>query len=272
MATGTPIRAVDSGVPSVARIYDYLLGGTTSLAVDRQVVEAVAGTYPGGVDAGRANVRANRRFLERAVRYLAGEAGVRQFLDIGSGIPNVENVHTLAQHVAPDARVVYVDNDTMVLAHTQLLLESSPEGATRFLYEDLRNTDRILDQAADTLDLTQPIALMLVSLLHMVADDQDPYAVVGRLVEALPSGSYVGLSHMSSDITPETAAFLAHLDHFLTEPLVDRTRGEIAGFLDGLELVEPGLVPVDQWRPDGPSAAVPGGRQPPWYGAVARKP
>jgi S-adenosyl methyltransferase len=270
--SSTSIRAVDSNVASVARMYDYLLGGKTNLAVDRQVVEAASAAYPGGVEAARANAQASHRFRDRAVRYLAGEAGVQQFLSIGSGLPLSGSIHAVAQQLAPAARVVYVDNDTMVLAHTQFLVQDTPEATTSFVFEDLRNTERVVEQAAEMLDFDEPVAVVLMAMLHSIADEHDPYGSVARLVEAVPSGSYVGLSHMSSEITPETASVISHLNEVLPHPVVDRGRDEIARFLDGLELVEPGIVPVDEWRPDGEAPTVPGGRTPPWYGAVARKP
>lgn len=272
MTMEASIRAVDSQVPSIARIYDYLLGGSTHLEVDRRTCEEVSSVYPGGVDAGRANVRANRRFLGRTVRYLVRHGGIRQFLDIGSGLPTEGNVHTVAQDTAPDSRVVYVDNDTVVLAHAQDLLRGTPEGSTTFLYQDLRNVEEVVASAAETLELDRPVALMLVSILHSIADEDDPHDVVARLMAALPSGSYLVLSHMSSEITPETAELIDRLSKRLPETVVDRSHAQVSRFFDGLELVDPGLVPIDQWRPAGRPAAVPGGRIPPWYGAVARKP
>jgi SAM-dependent methyltransferase len=265
------IRAIDSRVPSVARIYDYLLGGSTHFEVDRQTCDRVATEYPGGLEAGRANVRANRRFLGRAVRYLVRDAGIRQFLDVGSGLPNDGNVHTVAQGIVPEARVVYVDNDTVVLAHAQDMLRGGPEGATTFLYEDLRNVDDVIAQAGETLDFTRPVGVMLVSVLHAITDDQDPAAVVAGLIDAVAPGSFLVMTHMSSEIAPETAKFLERLNAFLPEPMIDRSNAEIAGFFEGLELIEPGMVPIDQWRPKGKTPAVPGGRTPPYYGVMGRK-
>jgi S-adenosyl methyltransferase len=265
------IRAVDSQVPSIARIYDYLLGGSTYLEVDRRTCERVSSVYPGGVDAGRANVRANRRFLGRTVRYLVRQAGIRQFLDIGSGLPTEGNVHTVAQDLAPEARVVYVDNDTVVLAHAQDLLRGTSEGSTKFLYQDLRHVDDLLEAAAAELDLDQPVALMLVSILHSIADEDDPHGIVARLLDALPSGSHLVVSHMSSEITPETATLLERLNDHLPETVVDRSRDQITRFFDGLELVAPGIVPVDEWRPAGRTPPVPGGGRPPWYGGMGLK-
>lgn len=272
MAMDTSIRAMDSRVPSVARIYDYLLGGSTHFEVDRETCQRVAAEYPGGLEAGSANVRANRRFLGRAVRHLVRDVGIRQFLDLGSGLPNDGNVHTVAQGIAPDARVVYVDNDTVVLAHAQDMLRAGPEGATTFLYEDLRNVDDVVAQASETLDFTHPVAVMLISVVHAITDDQDPAAIVAGLVDAIPPGSYLVMTHMSSEIAPETAKFLERLNAYLPEPMIDRSYAEIAGFLAGLELIEPGIVPIDQWRPNGKTPTVPGGRTPPYYGAMGRKP
>jgi hypothetical protein len=266
------IRAIDSRVPSVARIYDYLLGGSTYFEVDRETCERVSAQYPGGIEAGRIHVRANRRFLGRAVRYLVTKAGIRQFLDLGSGLPSEGNVHTLAQDLAPEARVVYVDNDTVVLAHAQDMLRGAPEGSTTFLYQDLRNVEQVLAGAAETLDLEQPVAVMMVSVLHGIAEDQDPYGIVARLFEALPSGSHLVVSHLSSEITPEAGGLVERLTTHLPEPLADRSQAQVARLFDGLELVPPGVVQIDRWRPAGRTPAVPGGKPCPWYGAMGRKP
>jgi hypothetical protein len=263
---------IDTSVPHVARAYDYLLGGTANFAVDREQAEAASAVYPGGIEAGRANVQANREFLKRVVRHLAREAGVRQFLDIGSGLPTRENVHEVAQRATPGARVVYVDNDPIVLAHAEELLRETASGTTTFLWKDLRDPDGILADAAATLDLTEPVAVMLISLLHSVRDDDDPYGIVARLMDAVAPGSYLAISHMSSDITPETADLIRVLNQALAEPVVDRSQEQIARFLDGLDLLDPGVVQIDQWRPQGEAPAVPGGARPPWFGAVAAKP
>jgi hypothetical protein len=259
------------------------LGGTTNFAVDREAAEHIASAF-GGLDNASADVRANRAFLGRAVNYLAAEVGIRQFLDIGTGIPTENNVHEVAQRVAPTSRIVYVDYDLIVLAHASTMLEGTPEGATSYVAADLRDPERILEQAQDTLDFTQPIAVMLMGVLHFVPDSDDVYGVVGRLLKAVPVGSYLVLSHLASDInTEEMAEATRHLNtstretFVLTstrETFVLRDRGHVARFFDGLEVVHPGVVPVDQWRPSKahqPQSVSPGERTTPLYGAVGRK-
>jgi hypothetical protein len=223
------------------------------------------------LEAARAGVRANRVFLGQVVRYLAGPAGVRQFLDIGTGIPGDDNVHAVAQQVAPDARIVYVDNDPVVLAHSHQLLARS--GTTAFVLGDFHHPADVVAQAAATLDLGQPVALLLIALLHHVPDDQDPYGTVARLVEALPSGSYLGLSHLASDIDPEAMAALARsVPEAAAYRFTMRSHDEVARFFDGMDLVEPGVVRVDEWLPAGlvPPAEAPAPAH--HWGGVARKP
>lgn len=262
---------IDTSVPHVARGYDYLVGGENYFEVDRQAVEEAFAAYPGGVDAARANVRANRRFLVRTVNFLV-EAGIRQFLDIGTGIPSVDYVHKAAQRAAPECRIVYVDHDPVVLALSHELLQSTEEGATAFLFKDLRDPDGILAEAAETLDLTEPVAILLISLLHAISDDDGPHEIVDRLLDAMPSGSYLAISHLSSEVTPEAAELIRRSDEMLPEPVVDRNQAQIALFFDGLDLVDPGVVQICQWRPEGEGEVVPGGTLPPWYGGVGRKP
>jgi hypothetical protein len=280
MTDGAPGRGHDDGqvdidltVPHPARVYDYLLGGTHSFEVDRIAAERGAEAV-GGIANARADVLANRRFLARVIRYLAGEAGVRQFLDIGTGIPNADDVHTVAQQVARDARIVYVDHDPIVLAHAHQLLRSTPEGATAFVQADLRDPETILHQAAETLDLTQPVAVILVAVLHFIAAEDDPYGIVAQLLEALPAGSYLAVSHLTGDFAPKQMdKLVAALNQTASDPFTLRTRDDVARFFDGLDLVEAGLVQVDQWRsaPDtGPQAT--GGWVPSFYGAVGSKP
>ncbi|HCU93662.1 MAG TPA: hypothetical protein DHU96_13405, partial [Actinobacteria bacterium] len=181
--------AFDTSVAHLARVYDYWLGGKDNYAADRQAGDAVIQVYPGMA----ASVRANRAFLARTVRFLAGEMGVRQFLDIGTGIPTSDNTHEVAQSVAPSCRIVYVDNDPVVLAHARALLTSSPEGATGYFDADLRDTAAILARAAETLDFSQPIAVMLIAILHVIGDGEDPYGIVAKLIDAVPPGSYLAL-------------------------------------------------------------------------------
>lgn len=267
-----PQIEIDPTVPNVARGYDYLLGGDYHFEVDRSIMHDMAQVYDGGIDAVRAHVRSNRGFLVRVVNFLVKEAGVRQFLDIGTGIPNADNVHGAAQQAAPECRIVYVDHDPVVLAYSHRLLKSTPEGATAFLYEDFLDPQSILDQAANTLDFTKPIALMLVSVLHSIADHDAPHTVVAQLMDALPSGSYLATSHFSSEIQPEAADAIRFLNERLPHSVEDRSAEQIKRFYDGTELVEPGLVQVDEWHREGEKVAVPGGTVPPWYGAVGRKP
>jgi SAM-dependent methyltransferase len=245
--------SIDSTVAHTSRVYDYLLGGNDNFAVDREVAEHAFAAYPGGIDGARADARANRGFLARSVRYLAGEAGIRQFLDIGTGIPTAGNVHAVAQAAAPTARVVYVDNDPIVLAHAHALLVAAEEGTTGFVEGDFREPDRILEKVADTLDLDQPAALMLIGLLHVIPDDDEPHQMVSTLLDALAPGSYLALSHMANDIQPEMMDIVhERLERTMrtTNPPAFRSRADIERFFDGLELVEPGIVHLDEWRPD----------------------
>jgi hypothetical protein len=263
---------IDTSVPHPARIYDYLLGGKENFAVDREAAEQVAGAHPGGLETARAVVRANRAFLGRAVRYLATDAGIRQFLDIGTGVPTEGNTHEVAQRVAPDSRIVYVDNDPIVLALSRSLLRSTPEGATAYVNGDLREPEAILEQAADTLDLAQPVALMLVAVLHLIPEADDPYGIVARLVGALPRGSYLVVSCLAKDIQDDEMAEAAERHgKVVQEPIALLGGDDVARFFDGLEVVEPGVVQVHRWRRDraaGPADAP----ATPIYGAVGRKP
>lgn len=267
---------IDTTMAHPARVYDYLLGGAENFAVDRKAAELHVAANPGGMDAVRGDIKANRAFLGRAVRYLAEEADVRQFLDIGTGLPNEDNVHTVAQRTAPDSRIVYVDNDPIVLAHAHTLLQSTPEGAAGYVDADLRAPEAVLHGAAGTLDFTKPIAVLLIAILHFFGDDEDPYRVVAQLMEAMPSGSYLVISHLSQDIQPEVMGKLAELVE--NEPTMDyaftmRSHAELMQFFDGLGLVEPGLVQVDEWQPDDQKTPPPPGVGAcPFYGGVARKP
>jgi S-adenosyl methyltransferase len=261
---------IDTAVPHPARIYDYLLGGTTNFAVDREAAERASAVV--GMENACADVRANRAFLERAVRYLAGEAGVRQFVDIGTGIPNADQVHAVAQKVAPDARIVYVDHDPIVVAHAHELLKSTSEGTTAFVLADLREPEVILERAAETLDFAKPVAVMLVAVLHFFADEGDPYGLVKQLLHAVPSGSYLTVSHLTGDFAPDAMTkVVEQLNRSTSEPFVLRPRTKIVRFFDGLDLVEPGLVQVDEWRPDPDTSAPASKWQPCFYGAVGRK-
>ena len=265
-----PPATIDRHVPHASRIYDYLLGGTDHFPVDREAVERSAVAYPGGLPSLRKQVRANRDFLVRAVTYLVEEAGIRQFLDIGTGVPNRDNVHAVAQALAPDARIVYVDNDPTVLAHARTLLTSTPDGATAYIDGDLRHPDKIVREARETLDFDQPIAVMLVAVLHFIENEDRPGHIVRRLLDAVPSGSHLAVSHLTADIaehTEEITGYVRRLNEVSRETFVLRSHADITPFFGGLDLVDPGLVPLREWRP---------GRldldSSPIYGAVARKP
>jgi hypothetical protein len=231
-----------------ARVYNYWLGGTDNFAAARAAAEEAIAANPGIV----ADVRANREFLVRAVRFLASECGVRQFLDIGAGLPTANNTHEVAQAVAPDARIVYVDNDPMVLLHAQDLLSGSPEGRTAYLESDLRGTSAIIREASTTLDFGAPIALMLLIIVHLVPDSDDPYGIVATLVDALPAGSYLVLAHPASDIRAASMAEMAkRVNERMSGPQATmRDRAAVIRFFDGLELAEPGVVQPQRWRPD----------------------
>ncbi len=251
-----------------ARVYDYWLGGKDNYAADRAVGEAIAEQVP----TIRTMVRAQRAFLGRAVRYLVREAGIRQFLDIGTGIPTAGNVHEVAQEIAPDARVLYVDNDPMVLAHARALMTSHPQGQTAFIAADLREPESILADPtlAATLDLTQPVALILVGIVHHLRDADDPHGIVTTLLDALPSGSYLTINHPTADFNARAMAGNAAAIERGGIPFVPRSRAEVEALLSGLDLVEPGLVPMLAWRPDAKSPADP--RSVYVWAAVGRKP
>jgi SAM-dependent methyltransferase len=238
---------IDTSVAHVARVYDYWLGGKDNFAADRMAGEQAIQAYPDIVF----SVRANRAFLARTVRYLAKEAGIRQFLDIGTGIPTANNTHEVAESVAPGSIVVYVDNDPVVLTHARALLVSGERGRTSYVDADLRDAGRILAEAALTLDFSQPIAIMLMAILQHIDDAEDPYAIVSTLLDAVPSGSYLVISHPAADIETEAMAQMAQrLNKLMAEKVTFRTQAEAARFFEGLELVEPGMVRVQQWRPD----------------------
>ena len=241
------MEGIDTTVPHVARIWNYWLGGTDNYAVDRQLGDQIVSMLPDVPIL----ARASRAFLTRAVRYLAGEAGVRQFLDIGTGLPTVDNTHEVAQRVAPTSKVVYVDNDPLVLAHARALLTSAPEGATAYIHADLREPEKILQKAAETLDFTRPIALMLMGIVEFLTDDDEAYQVVGRLVEDLPSGSHMVMYDGTNVVHREASDQIVEVwNNSGNAPLVLRTPEQIGRFFNGLELVEPGVVSVSRWRPE----------------------
>jgi len=258
-----PSPLFDTSVPHIARVYNYWLGGKDHFAADRELAERFIKADPEVI----AGVRANRAFLGRAVHFLAAKARLRQFLDIGTGIPTANNTHEVAQRAAPDSRVVYVDNDPIVLAHARALLTSDPDGVTDYIDADLRNTGAILAQAARTLDFCRPVAVMLVGILQCIPDEDDPRGIVAALMDAVPPGSYLAISHPAADVHAEARAGAALLNEGLTTPVIFRTRAAIARFFDGLELVEPGLVSTSQWRSGASADARPLAN---WAG-VARK-
>jgi hypothetical protein len=238
---------VDTTVAHISRVYDYWLGGKDNFAVDRIAAERVIAAYPDIVR----SARGNRIFLGRMVRYLVREAGIRQFLDIGTGLPAANNTHEVAQSAAPECRVVYVDNDPVVLSHAQALLASGPDGATAYVDADLRDPETILAAAREVLDFSRPVALMLVAILQHISDEDDPYGIVARLVAELPSGSYLALSHPARDIEAAAMAEIAdRMNELVAEKVTFRTQAEVLRFFDGLELIEPGVVPVPRWRPE----------------------
>jgi hypothetical protein len=241
-----PSAEIDTGVAHPARIYDYWLGGKDNFAADREAGDCAVRANPGILR----GVRANRRFLGHAVRHLAGDAGIRQFLDIGTGLPAMENTHEVAQAVAPDARVVYVDNDPIVLAHARALLTSTPKGCTAFVDADARDVVTVLDEASATLDFGQPITVMLLMVLQHIPDSDDPRGIVARLVDAMPPGSYLVVSDTASDIRPDVVAESQRvLNARMAGQQTRRTRAEIQQYFTGLEMVPPGLVTLDRWHP-----------------------
>jgi hypothetical protein len=257
---------IDAAVPHVARIYDYLLGGRANFEVDRQAAQRAAEAY-GGIDRARADARANRDFLGRVVRWLALEAGIRQFLDLGTGIPGNDNVHAVAQEVAPESRIVYVDNDPIVVAHAHELLHGVE--CTAFVPADLRQPRTVLKRAAETLDFSQPVGVLCVAILHVLTDEDDPYGIVSALTDAVCSGSYLAVSHLASDIEEKgVGEGVRRANERLAGNYVVRSRDEVGRFLDGLELVEPGIVQVDRWRAE----PKPGTEERIFWGAMGRKP
>jgi len=266
IVNGSPSLPFDTSVAHVARVYNYWLGGKDNFAADRAAGEQASKAFPEiGLSA-----RSNRSFLARAVRFLAGECEVRQFLDIGTGIPSANNTHEVAQSVAPTARIVYVDNDPIVLTHARALLTSDPAGATDYIDADLRDPRGILAGAERLLDFSRPVAVMLMAVLQHLDDEDDPYRIVETLLEPLPPGSYLAMSHPAKDINAEAMARMAEsLNKMMAEKVTFRDNAAAARFFDGLELVEPGMVQASKWRPISESeAASPAAL---WAG-VARKP
>ena len=255
----------DTSVPHIARVYDYWLGGKDNFAADRELGEQTLQAYPNLVF----SVRANRAFLARAVGFLAGETGIRQFLDIGTGIPTANNTHEVAQQITPEARIVYVDNDPIVLSHARALLKSSKQGACAYLDADLRDPDTILAAAAGTLDFSQPVAIMLIAVMHFIGDDARASAIINQLTAACVPGSYVVISHVGGDIdTVQQTEMVRRLNQSVAEKATMRDRAGVTRLFDGLELLAPGVVRVSDWRPNSDlEAARPTGL----WGGVAKK-
>lgn len=244
-ADAQELRDIDASVPHSARIWNYWLGGKDNFAADREAGDEFLTVYP----AQRDKARAVRHFLARAVRYLVVEAGVRQFLDVGTGLPTADNTHEVAQRLAPESRIVYVDNDPLVLAHARILLTSSPEGVTNYIDADLHDPENILAEAGETLDLQQPVALLMIGVLGHVADHDEARGIVRRLLDGLPSGSFL----VECDGTDSDPDYVAALEQYRDSggvPYNVRRAEEIERFYDGLELVEPGVVQVTRWRPE----------------------
>jgi hypothetical protein len=264
------LSGIDTSRPHAARMYDYYIGGKNHFAADREVADAALACWP----AGRTGLRENRRFLGRAVRYLAAEAGIRQFLDIGSGLPTTSNVHEVAQAADPSCRVVYVDSDPMVLAHARALLTSAPEGDTAYIQADLRSPLDILwsPVVRSVLDFREPVALMLVAVLHFLEDQDKPEAVLSTLLDALPAGSYLAATHMTLEHDPVGVGGGQRKYHEAGLPMHARDADEFASIaFCGLDLVPPGVVLVSDWRPDS-NAPRPTPAEVSCYGGVARKP
>jgi hypothetical protein len=258
--------AFDPYTAHPARVYDYWLGGKDNFAADREAAELALQAYPQLAEA----VRSNRAFLARAVQYLTREAGVRQFLDIGTGIPASNPTHQVAQDEVPDSRIVYVDKDAVVLLHARALLKSTPQGVCDYLHADLRNPGEILEQAARTLDFGAPVAVMLLLILQFISDSEDPYRLVSELVAKLPSGSYLVISHPTDDFNPNKRGESIQLyNERVPDQATLRGQDETARFFEGLDLVEPGVVSPSNWRPD--SDLVRARHSSMWCG-IARKP
>jgi len=235
---------LDISVPHMARVYNYWLGGKDNFAADREAAEQALEAYPGL----RRGVQAQREFLRQAVHWLAAGQGIRQFLDIGTGLPSANNTHEVAQAAAPECRIVYVDNDPLVLSHARALLSSGPEGATAYIDADLRDTGYILEQAAGTLDFSRPVALMLIGILQLIPDDDQPYAIVARLLDAIPAGSFLAIAHPASDVlADQMRGAAAALNRNGTTPATLRTHAGVSAFFAGTTLVPPGVVQLHRW-------------------------
>jgi O-methyltransferase involved in polyketide biosynthesis len=254
---------IDTTVPHAARVWNYWLGGKDNYAVDRRIADAILAVFPAQAEI----AQQSRAFLTRAVSYLAGEAGIRQFLDIGTGLPTANNTHEVAQRLAPESRIVYVDNDPLVLVHARALLTSTPEGACAYVDADLHDPDKIITEAARTLDIAKPIAVMLLGILGYVPDKDKPGSIVARLIGRLPPGSHVVINDGTNVVRDRTedepaedsprARAVALYAATRAIPYHLRTPGQIEGFFAGLELIDPGVVSVSRWRPEGTPSGLP---------------
>jgi hypothetical protein len=257
---------IDFTVAGIARVKDYWLGGKDHFAVDRAVGDEAIVALPDMV----ASNRNTRAFLGRTVRFLTAQAGIRQFLDVGTGIPTASNTHEVAQGIARESRVVYVDDDPMVLAHDRALLTSHPDGKTSYVDADLRDVGLVLAEAGAILDFGQPIGVILMAMLQFIPDDADPWVIVARIMAAVPSGSYLVISHPASDIQAAAMAGMAQrVNQLIAQQVKPRSKEEVSGFFVGLDLVPPGVIRCPEWRPDSPADA--SGKSTMW-GGVARKP
>ncbi|MEU9877904.1 SAM-dependent methyltransferase [Streptomyces phaeochromogenes] len=248
MSSSQAARDIDTSRPHSARMYDYYLGGKDHFDIDKQAAESVAAAYPGIFVC----ARENRAFMHRATRVLAREHGIRQWLDIGTGIPTEPNLHQVAQSVVPEARVVYADNDPLVLKYAERLMRSTPQGRTTYIEADANDPESLLNapELAEVLDVGRPVALSLNALMHFVTDAQDPYGIVGRLLEALPSGSALALSHCTPDFDPPTWEKVTAIYTGAGTPVQFRSQKDVARFFDGLDLLDPGITVGHRWRPD----------------------
>lgn len=264
---------IDRSVAGEARVHNYLIGGHDNFSVDRELAEHLRTLSPSETDIARAVVRAMAAFTLRVVRYLVAEAGVRQLLCAVPPVPSVDdNLHQVAQKIAPDARVVYFNRDAVVMAHAHVLRTSTPEGASDYIHGDIDDVTRILETAAATLDFTRPVGLVLPGLSRFT-EEHDPYGIVARLLDAGPSGSYLALGHMTSDIATEWATTAAKfMRDALRKPWTLRSHAEVSRFFEGLELVEGGVVQIDQWRRHENRPIPDAENMIPLYGGVGRKP
>ncbi|MFI7321896.1 SAM-dependent methyltransferase [Streptomyces venezuelae] len=256
---------LNTGVAHNARVWNYWIGGKDHYEVDQQVGEQVATMFPVIRDV----ARADREFLGRAVRFLTAECGVRQFLDIGTGLPTLDNTHEIAQRIAPDSRIVYVDNDPIVLVHARSLLVGTPEGATDYIDADVHHPQSVIEGASQTLDFEQPVAVMMLGILNFILDTEQALDIVRRIMDPLPSGSYLAMTHPTTDTDlggEGNVEAMKFWNENATPPITARSRAEIGAFFDGLELLTPGLVSCSRWRAEPETAEVL-----PQFGAVARK-